>query len=146
MKKVCVVYASMTGNTEEIATLLANNLAEFDAQMFQMENTDVSVITEYDGILLGSYTWGDGELPDEAQDFYDQLDDVDLTGKIVGCFGSGDTLYDQYCAAVDQLQEKAKERGATVMEDGLKIELSPDDDQKVEMIHSFAKKFALTLK
>jgi len=131
----------MTGNTEEIANILSEELEGFDVQLFQMYNMDASKITDFDGILLGSYTWGDGELPDEAQDFYDQMDDLDLSGKIVGCFGSGDTVYDQFCVAVDQLQEKAKERGATVVEEGLKIELAPDDDQKIEMIRSFAKKF-----
>lgn len=84
---------------------------------------------------------GDGELPDETQDFYEHMDDVDLAVKVVGCFGSGDTLNDHYCAAVDQLQEKVKERGAAVMEEGLKIELSPDDDPKIEMTRSFAKKY-----
>ncbi len=141
MKKVCVVYASMTGNTEEIANILSKNLEAFEVEQVEMEQADAANLLAYDGILLGSYTWGDGELPGEAEDFFNQLDEVDLTGKIVGVFGSGDTVYEQYCAAVDQFQEKVKERGATIVGEGLKIELSPDDDEQLEKCNNFAKEF-----
>jgi flavodoxin I len=71
-----------------------------------MDREDAEVLLQYDGILLGSYTWGDGELPFEAEDFYDQFDDLDLNGKVVGCFGSGDHAYPHFCAAVDIFQQK----------------------------------------
>ncbi len=32
-------------------------------------------------------------MPEEGMDFHDDLDDVDLSGKVYGVAGSGDTFY-----------------------------------------------------
>jgi flavodoxin I len=147
MKKVCIIYASMSGNTEEIAEEIKTTLQEdFQIKLLDMENLDASTISLYDGILLGSYTWGDGELPYEAEEFYDQLDHLDLTGKVVGCFGSGDHAYPAFCAAVDQFQEKVTARGAVVVKEGLKIELAPDTEEEFEQCYLFAYQFKDLLK
>ena len=36
-------------------------------------------------------------------DFYEDLADLNLNGKIYGVVGSGDTFYDEFCKAVDDL-------------------------------------------
>jgi flavodoxin I len=147
MKKICIVYASMSGNTEKIADRLRTNLQnDFEIELLEMENLEASVLLKYDGILIGSYTWGDGELPFEAEDFYEELDELDLTGKVIGCFGSGDHAYPQFCASVDQLQEKVIERGAEVVKEGLKIELAPETEEDFEQCFAFAKQFSELLK
>ena len=51
--------------------------------------------------IVATYTYGDGELPDEMMDFYEDLADLNLNGKIYGVVGSGDTFYDEFCKAVD---------------------------------------------
>lgn len=45
---------------------------------------EASILEQYDGIILGAYTWGDGDLPDDFLDFYDAMDSIDLTGKKSG--------------------------------------------------------------
>lgn len=55
--------------------------------------------------IVASYTYGvDGDLPDEIVDFYEELEEIDLTGKIYGVVGSGDTFYEQFCTAVDDFE------------------------------------------
>ncbi|WP_078555044.1 flavodoxin [Bacillus alkalicellulosilyticus] len=143
MAKVLLIFASMSGNTEMMADAVAKGVKEAggDIEVIDiMDGPDVSVLEEYEGILLGAYTWGDGELPDDFLDFYDEMDDIDLTGKKSAAFGSCDSAYPEYGAAVDILLDKLKERGAETVLDGLKVELTPNKDEEEEC-HSFGKKF-----
>ena len=116
MSKVLVVYASMTGNTEEMAEAIAEGVREREWRSFQ-KNPSMQAqrsLIDYDGIIIGAYTWGDGELPDEFIDFYDEMAGLNLSGKKAGAFGSGDTSYPIYCAAVDMIESKLKELGAAI--------------------------------
>lgn len=76
MSKIIMVFASMTGNTKEMADLIAEGVREEEIALEVVEVLDANAsdLQEYDGILLGAYTWGDGDLPDEFLDFYDDMD------------------------------------------------------------------------
>lgn len=132
MSKVLVVYASMTGNTEEMAEAIAEGVKQAGAEVVLKEAFDASAaeLTEYDAIIMGAYTWGDGELPDEFIDFYDEMASLDLNGKIAAAFGSGDTSYPIYCAAVDMIEAKLKELGATISAACIKFEYNASEDEK----------------
>ncbi len=78
-------------------------------------------------------------------DFYDGMDSVNLTGKKAAVFGSCDSSYPLYGAAVDILIEKLRERGAEVDLHGLKVELTPDEEEG-EAGRAFGKKFVAFLK
>lgn len=130
MSKVLVVFASMTGNTEEIADLIEEGLQSEGAVVdkYDVLDVDASKMEEYDSIILGAYTWGEGEIPDEFEEFYDEMAGMDLTGKSFAVFGSGDRSYEYFCGAVDLIEAMISETGGTVILDGLKIELNPDGD------------------
>lgn len=145
MAKIIIVFASLTGNTEEMANLVAKGVekAGITPVVRQLPDVAATEILDYDGILLGSYTYGDGDLADEFFDFYKEMDDLDLAGKVAAAFGSGDTSYEHYCKAVDDLEEKLKERGAVIVQEGLKVELEPEDE---DQCIAFGKEFAATVK
>ncbi|GGA00151.1 flavodoxin [Paenibacillus marchantiophytorum] len=146
MSSVIVVFASMTGNTEEMAEAIAEGLQEagIEPVVKNVIDTNAEEITKYDGIILGSYTWGDGDLADDFLDFYDEMDVIQLDGKKAAVFGSADSSYAEYGAAVDTLITKLKELGAEVTLDGLKVELSPSKDDKV-LCREFGKQFVQSL-
>lgn len=75
MPKVIVLYASLTGNTEEMAEAIAEGAKAAGANTVLKEAFDAKAeeLLQYDGIIIGAYTWGDGELPDEFLDFYEEL-------------------------------------------------------------------------
>jgi flavodoxin I len=128
--KCTVVYTSISGNTEKMAEAIADGIratgCEVDVK--DMFFAKANELAEYDGLLLGSCTWGDGELPDEALYFYEELDELNLQGKKAAAFGSCDSNYDSYGAAVDLLEEKLRDRGAEIVVDKLKVELLPTDE------------------
>ncbi|CAH1190484.1 flavodoxin [Paenibacillus sp. JJ-223] len=143
MAKLLVAYASLTGNTEEIAELVVEGIeqAGHEAVLKSVTDCNAADLMDYDAFLIGVYTWGDGEVPDEFLDFYEELDELDLSGKRAAVFGSGDTAYEQFCGAVDVVMDKLKERGADVHSETLKIEYSPTEQEKVTC-RDFGKTFA----
>ncbi|WP_127498845.1 flavodoxin [Paenibacillus glycanilyticus] len=132
--KVIVAYASLTGNTEEMAEAIAAGAREAGAEVVVRDayDADASELDQYEGIAIGAYTWGDGELPDEFIDFYEALSNLDLSGRKAVVFGSGDSSYPIFCGAVDTIEAKLREIGAELVLPGLKVEFDPSKDQMIE--------------
>ena len=129
MANILICFASMSGNTEDIADLIKSHLeAGHEVHVEEIENIEASSLLEYDGVIIGSYTWNDGDLPYEVEDFYDDLAEVEMTGKPVAVFGSGDTAYPRFCEAVHLFEEQLQASGANMIVKGLKIEMNPDTE------------------
>ncbi|HEL1765769.1 TPA: flavodoxin [Streptococcus suis] len=133
-----IVYASMTGNTEEIADIVASKLEELglEVQVHECTTIETEEILDADLIVVASYTYsygGDGELPDEIVDFYADLADLDLTGKVYGVCGSGDTFYDDFCSAVGDFDVMLGSRGATKGAENVKVDLAAEDEDIVNL-------------
>ena len=138
-----IVYASMTGNTEACADIVADKLEAlgFEVECDECSSVDASDFEDADLVIIGTYTYGDGELPDEIVDLYEDLEDVDLSGKIYGCFGSGDTFYDDFCICVEMLEERLALTGATKGAELVRVDLSPEDEDEAHL-EAFAEQLA----
>jgi flavodoxin short chain len=137
-----IVYASLTGNTEECAEILVEAFQELGAEVELVESVfaDPEDFKNVDITVVGTYTYGtDADLPDEIVDFYEELEDVDLTGKIYGNFGSGDTFYEKYCKSVDDFDEQFEKTGATKGAENVKVNLNPEDED-IENLKALAAK------
>ncbi|SFC12021.1 flavodoxin, short chain [Alkalibacterium subtropicum] len=142
MPSVMIVYASLTGNTEECAEILEEAFQELGAEVELVESVfaDPEDFKNADITVVGTYTYGtDADLPDEIVDFYEELEDVDLTGKIYGNFGSGDTFYEKYCKSVDDFDEQFEKTGATKGAENVKVNLNPEEED-IENLKAFAAK------
>lgn len=142
MTRVLIVYASLTGNTRMGANLLEETFNELGADVEVVESYDADPFDfeDVDICVVGTYTYGtDGDLPDEIVDFYEELEEVDLTGKIYGVFGSGDTFYvGQFCLSVDDFEEQFELTNASKGADSVKYHLDPDDEA-TDALKNFAK-------
>ena len=131
MGKVLLLYTSLTGNTEIMAEAVENQLGKYDHQVvtksFAEDPLQTNELLDYGAILIGIYTWVDGDMPFEVEDFFDELEELDLTGKICGVFGSADTDYEQYGTANEMLYEQLEKQGATMISDNIIVDLEPDD-------------------
>ncbi len=136
MGKVLIAFASQTGNTEMITDLLEQDLQqlghEVTVKTFDFDVIDVDTLPDYDALLVGTYTWDDGEFPYEVEDFYIDLEGVDLTGLVCGVYGSADSFYDTYGLAIDLMADRLKNLGATMVEERLKIDLTPNKADEVK--------------
>ena len=138
-----IVFASMTGNTEEIADIVADKLKELglEVDIDECTTVDAEEFLEADIAIVASYTYSDGELPDEIVDFYEDLASLDLTGKIYGVVGSGDTFYDEFCKAVDDFDRAFAATGAEKGAENVKVDLSAEDED-IENLEKFAEALA----
>ncbi len=136
-----IVYASMTGNNEEIAGILEEELQDLDVEtnMSEIGFTDPSELLNYDLNFMVVYTYGEGDMPDEVADFYDDLKELKLTNKLYAVMGSGDIFYeDHFCETVDDFDKLLTEVGAIKAAPSLKINLEADNDD-IEHIANVAK-------
>ena len=138
-----IVYASMTGNTEEIADIVAEAFENLniDVEIDECTQVEEEDFEDADICVVATYTYGEGDLPDEIEDFYEDLKELDLTGKIFGVCGSGDTFYDQYCKSVDDFDAVFEKIGATRGADSVKVEMAAEEED-IENLEAFAKKIA----
>jgi flavodoxin I len=58
MARIILIYASMTGNTEEMAEAVAEGVREEGEELVLKEvvHANAAELKLYDGILLGAYT------------------------------------------------------------------------------------------
>lgn len=144
-----LIYASLTGNTEALSELIVEKFKEekdIDVNMHFIEDMeDFSVLEESDAFIIATYTYGEGDLPEEMEEIFEAIPDMDLSGKIYGVIGTGDTVYDEYCVCVDQFDEQIKKTGATNPTANLKIEIEADSDEDFENIDKFIEDFSSAL-
>lgn len=141
-----VVYATMTGNTEEITDYLVEEFENQGVEVEKIEADDAEedVFDDADIAVVATYTYGQGEVPDDFEDFIEDLADQDLAGKIYGVVGSGGKTKHAktFAFAVDTFNDAFAKTGAKKGHEGVKIDEAPDDDDKVllkEFVESLVK-------
>ncbi|MEK3890296.1 flavodoxin [Bacillus sp. FSL K6-3431] len=143
MGNVLLIYTSSTGNTELMADMMIAALQKANLHLSVKDAFDVEPkeLLHYDGILIGTYTWDGGVIPDEFMDFYEELDEFDLKGKKAAVFGSGDSYYTStFGAAIHLFTNKLHSIGAEIVVDSLLVDLQPDDSD-IEACNNFARDF-----
>ena len=126
MAKVILVYGSTMGNTEVLSEHVAAGLKQAGADVTVKNVTDAGVdeLIDYDAIVFGCSTWGEGELQDDFIDFHDEMDGTFLEGKKAAVFGPGDSdgYPDTFCEAVDILEGKLENCGAVIVAESFKVD------------------------
>ncbi|MBJ2195362.1 MAG: flavodoxin domain-containing protein [Muribaculaceae bacterium] len=109
MKKIGVFYGSETGTTADVARRIARKLEVGDEDVFDVADTAPSNAGDYDLLVLGTSTWGDGEPAESWLDFISGLEVMDLHGKEAALFGCGDeTMTDTFCSGVGVIYNRLK--------------------------------------
>ena len=112
MKKIGIFYGSNTGVTEKIAYRIADALGVSDNDVYDVGQTAPSAVGGYDLLVLGTSTWGPGEMADPWADFIDGLEALDLSGKEAALFGVGDESFsDTFCSGVGELHDRLIKTG-----------------------------------
>lgn len=113
MKKIGIFYGSTTGATRQAAHKIATALGLSESDVHDVAESAPSEVSPYDILLLGTSTWGDGELQRDWYDFADGLEGTTLQGKEVAFFGCGDeNMTDTFCNAVGELYRRIIPLGA----------------------------------
>ena len=117
MKKTGVFYGSSTGTCEELANQIAEKLGVSSTDVHSVDKMTADKIKEYEVLVLGTSTWGDGELQDDWYDGLKVIKNADLSGKIVALFGCGDSesYPDTFVGGMLEIYNAVKQAGANVI-------------------------------
>lgn len=112
MNKTIVIYGSSTGTCQSLAEKIAGELG-VDAIDVQSLNADI--VKENTNLILGTSTWGAGEMQDDWYEGIKVLQSSDLAGKTVAIFGCGDceSYGDTFVGGMGELYNGIKDSGAT---------------------------------
>lgn len=122
--KVAIVYATTTGNTEQLANAAAEGAksAGREVSLTTADKGDISEALGADLILLGSPAMGAEQLEESMEDFFSGIEGQ-LGGKKVGLFGSYDWGEGQW---LSDWSDRVTGAGATLV-GAVKAQLTPDD-------------------
>ncbi len=116
MSRIGIFYGSTLGTTKKAAEDLAALFGE-DAALIDVAQAETEDFEKYPMLLLGSSTWGYGDLQDDWSVALDKLEGVDLSDKKVALFGYGDQegYADTFVDALGILYDKVRERKGVVV-------------------------------
>lgn len=110
-----IFFGSSTGTTEALAEKIAARLGVAATDVHNVMASTADEAAAYDLLLLGSSTWGCGELQDDWYDFLEALKATDLSGRRVALFGCGDSgsYPDTFCDAMAEIRDALAATGCT---------------------------------
>lgn len=124
-----VLYGSESGNAEALA-LKTKKLAQkhgLDARVYDMADADMTVLSKAKNLMVFASTWGEGDPPGRAVDFYNALmgDGAPRLDKNVrfAVLALGDTAYAQFCAIGKAIDARLEALGATRAADRIDLDL-----------------------
>ena len=112
-----ILYGSQTGNAESVANDAANIAKTYGLKPLvkSMDEIEADALTTMDCLLIITSTYGEGEMPDNAQMLWDGICAETmprLEGMTFSVLALGDTSYDLFCQAGIDWDNKLAELGA----------------------------------
>jgi flavodoxin I len=154
---IALFYGSSSGTTAEAAERLVEVFGVHvgvPIALFDVATTPLAAALEFSHLILGCPTWYAGELQDDWNARLGELEALDLTGKRVALFGTGDQVGygDTFGDALGILGATCRKRGAQLVgawstagytfraskaiEDGLFLGLILDEDNQPHLSHA----------
>ncbi|SES83122.1 flavodoxin FldB [Thorsellia anophelis] len=100
--KFAIFFGSTTCYTEIVAEKIQDKLIEliktssssssFAIELYNIKDTPLSHINEFDVLILGISTWDFGELQEDWLIQWDNIKNLNLDNKTIALFGLGDQL------------------------------------------------------
>lgn len=110
MNATIVIYGSSTGTCEAIAEKIASKLG---CEALNVQELTADIVNDNQNLILGTSTWGAGELQDDWYDGMSTLKGCDLSGKTIALFGCGDceSYGDTFVGGIGELYNGIKQSG-----------------------------------
>ena len=115
--KVSVLFGSQSGNAESIAKRLVKEAKKqgFEATIAALEKASPAALAQEKCALIVTSTWGEGDPPDNAVQFWEQLkteNDLKLSSLNYSVLALGDTNYQHFCGFGKTLDSRLEALGA----------------------------------
>ena len=118
MSDITIVFGTETGNSESLAKMTSKRLQSQGHQVLVMDLEEFSVdkLLQVKHLLVITSTYGEGEPPANAEEFYDDLmsdDAPNLSHLSFSVCALGDQDYDLFCQCGKDIDERLQELGAS---------------------------------
>ena len=129
---VDVLVGTQTGNSESVADDLAAAAAAhgLHANIQALDDVELDALVAMERVLVVTSTYGEGEMPDNAELFWDALQ-ADTAPRMeavnYAVLGLGDTSYDGFCQAAKDIDSRFNQLGANRIKDGLWLDVDFED-------------------
>ena len=117
-----ILFGTQTGNSEAIAEDMSKiaNEAGFRAKVNSLDNITMDILGNMENVAIITSTYGEGEMPDNAQLFWDALSAntaPNLSNIKYSVLALGDTGYEEFCHAGKLIDTRFEQLGATRIQD-----------------------------
>merc|ERR1719420_2137354 len=118
MRAVGLFFGTQTGKTEEVAGVIGEAAGLEAGDIGDVAADDLA---GYDGLIVGAPTWHTGADEQRSgtawDDYLDEIKGLDLCGKPVAVFGTGDSMGygDNFCDAIEELHSTFEAAGAKML-------------------------------
>lgn len=130
-RRLTVLYGTESGNSEELAEQVFKSAKQkgFKAKLVNMADAKVADLKDAGTLLVVVSTWGDGEPPEAAEEFYTELmgSGVSLEGVEFSVCALGDTSYDQFCKTGKDVDVQLEKLGGSRVVDRVDCDVDYDD-------------------
>jgi flavodoxin I len=112
--KIGLFYGTQTGNTQDAAEEIQKAFGSGLVDLIDISNASIEDFEKYECLIIGCPTWNVGELQADWEGFFDNLSEINFSGKNVAYFGCGDQVgySDNFQDAMGILEEKISGLGA----------------------------------
>lgn len=133
---ICIITGSTLGGAEYVGDHLAD-LLEQQGHQVQVENqANLADVCDQSLWLIVTSTHGAGELPDNLKPLFAQInaEKPDLSALRYGVVGLGNSDYDTFCFAVDEVEKALNAQSAVKICESLRIDVKNifDHEQAAE--------------
>jgi len=114
MTKIGLFYGTQTSNTQTAAETIQKEFGgDGIVTLHDISQAEPGDLESYDNIIVGCPTWNIGELQSDWDRFYDELSNINFSGKKIAYFGEGDQVGypDTFQDAMGILEETISELG-----------------------------------
>lgn len=129
MAHITVISGSTLGNAEYIAEHLADKLLAQGHEVQVLHGPELDEVPQQGIWLVVTSTHGAGELPDNLQPLFEQIEtqQPDLTGIHFGAMGIGSSEYDTFCGGIAIVDRILIALGAQRIGEVIKIDIKQHD-------------------
>jgi succinate dehydrogenase/fumarate reductase-like Fe-S protein/flavodoxin/ferredoxin len=116
-RSLAILFGSQTGNAAGLAEKTAKMAADYGLipTVYDMDGFDAATLANHKRTLIITSTWGEGEMPDNAESLWQTVNSnsPSLSGVNFSICAIGDTAYDEFCKAGTDWDDKYESLGAT---------------------------------